>query len=92
MNVKELFQIRPTNEEQNDFIITVGQHLATEQHFKKHEEAEAYIDTPQWDMVLAMVAEMFQIHEESKHKEDKIRNDAKKVVNAIINNAKNQQK
>ena len=28
MNVKELFQIRPTNEEQNDFIITVGQHLA----------------------------------------------------------------
>ena len=33
MNVKELFQIRPTNEEQNDFIITVGQHLATEKHF-----------------------------------------------------------
>ena len=46
MNVKEAFQIRPTNEEQNDFIITVGQHLATEQHFKKREEAEQYRDTP----------------------------------------------
>lgn len=62
MNVKELFKIRPTNEEQNDFVITVGQHLATEQHFKTREEAEQYRDTPQWDMVLAIVAEMFEIH------------------------------
>lgn len=67
MNGKELFNIRPINEEQNDFIITVGQHLATEQHFKSREEAEQYIDTPQWDMILAMVAEMFTIHEEKKH-------------------------
>ena len=32
------------------------------------EEAETYRDTPKWDMVLAMVAEMFTIHEEVKHK------------------------
>ena len=62
MNVKELFQIRPTNEEQNDFIITVGKHLASEKHFTTREEAEQYRNTPQWDMVLAMVAEMFAIH------------------------------
>ena len=71
MNVKKLFQIRPTNEEQNDFMITVGQHLATEQHFKTREEAEQYIDTPQWDMILAMVAEMLEIHTNVEHKEDK---------------------
>lgn len=71
MNVKELFKIRPTNEEENDFIITVGQHLATERHFNTREEAEQYINTPQWDMILAMVAEMFQIHTEVEHKKDK---------------------
>lgn len=71
MNVNELFKIRPTNEEQNDFIITVGQHLATEQHFKTREEAEQYRDTPQWDMVLAMVSEMFEIHTENEHKTNK---------------------
>ena len=60
MNVKELFKIRPTNEEENDFIITVGQHLATEQHFKTREEAEQYRDTPQWDTILAIVAEMYR--------------------------------
>lgn len=77
MNPKELFQIRPTNEEQNDFIITVGQHLATEKHFKTREEAEQYRDTTQWDMVLAVVAEMFTIHEEVKHKESEIKTHAK---------------
>lgn len=71
MNVKELFKIRPTNEEQNDFIITVGQHLATEQHFNTREEAEQYTNTPQWDMILAMVAEMFEIHTNTDHKKDK---------------------
>lgn len=71
MNVKELFKIRPTNEEQNDFVITIGQHLATEQHFNTREEAEKYINTPQWDMILAMVAELFQIHTEVEHKKDK---------------------
>ncbi len=70
MNGDELFKIRPINEEQNDFIITIGQHLATDQHFKTREEAEQYRDTPQWDMILAMVAEMFTIHDEVKHKED----------------------
>lgn len=71
MNVNDLFKIRPTNEEQNDFIITVGKHLATERHFNTREEAEKYINTPQWDMILAMVAEMFQIQTEIEHKKDK---------------------
>ena len=68
--MNELFKIRPTNEEQNDYIITVGQHLATEKHFKTHEEAEQYIETPKWDTILAVAAEMFTIHEEVKHKNE----------------------
>lgn len=90
MNVKELFQIRPTNEEQNDFIITVGLHLATEQHFKTREEAEAYRDTPKWDIILAMVSEMFRIHEDMKHTTYKIEKGAKKVTNPINEETKKQ--
>ena len=70
MNLNELFKIRPTNEEQNDFITTVGQHLATEKHFKTREEAEKYIETPKWDTTLAVVAEMFDIHENNLHKNE----------------------
>lgn len=89
MKLNELFQIRPTNEEQNDFIITVGQHLATEQHFATREEAEKYINTPQWDMILAVVAEMFTIHEDINHKENKIEKDDKKEIKEIIEDTKN---
>lgn len=71
MNGDELFDIRPINEEQNDFIITIGQHLATEQHFKTREEAKQYRDTPRWETIIAFVAEMFEIHTAVKHKEDK---------------------
>lgn len=65
-----MFVIRPTNEEQNDFIITVGNHLATEQHFKTKAEAVAYRNTPKWEMILALMAEMFTIHESQKHNEN----------------------
>lgn len=85
MKLEELFVIRPTNEEQNDFIITVGQHLATEEHFATHEEAEKYRDKPKWDMILALIAEMFTINEERKNKESEIKEHAKTVVNSIIN-------
>lgn len=49
------FIIRPTNQECNDFIITIGQHLATEQHFTSREEAEEYMKEPKWDMIIAML-------------------------------------
>ena len=66
MNVKELFVVRPTNEKQNDFIVTIGKHLATEKRFESREEAEQYIETPQWDTILAMTGEMMDINETRK--------------------------
>lgn len=66
MKVKDLFVVRPTNEEQNDFIVTVGKHLATVTHFKSREEAENYIETPKWDTILALIGEIQEISEKRK--------------------------
>lgn len=71
MNVNDLFKIRPTNEEQNDYVATVGQHLATERHFKTREEAKKYIEKPRWDTILAVVAEMLEIHTDTEHNKNK---------------------
>ena len=92
METKELFVVRPIDNEQKEFIITVGKHLATKKKFKTKEEAEIYIKYPKWDTTFALIAEMIEANEETKHKADEIKNDAKKVVNTIINNTKNQQK
>lgn len=73
-----IFAIRPINEEQNEFIVTIGRHLATENHFKSEEEADNYIKSGPWDMIVALVAEMIEI---SKEKED--------VKSVMINNGIN---
>lgn len=66
MEAKKLFVIRTKNEENNDFIITIGKHLATEKHFESKEEAENYIETPQWDTILALIGEIQEFNENRK--------------------------
>lgn len=55
MNLKEAFKIRKKNAETNDVIITIGNHLATEQVFKSEEEAQKVIDATDWNLVAAMI-------------------------------------
>jgi hypothetical protein len=55
MNLKEIFKIRKKDAETNDVIITIGNHLATEQVFQSEEEAQKVIDATDWNLVAAMV-------------------------------------
>lgn len=61
MKATDIFKIRALNEEQNDFVITIGNHLASEKHFKTIEEANKYIKYKNWDMIFALIAEMIEI-------------------------------
>ena len=82
MEVKDLFVIHPVSEEQKEFIITVGKHLATTKRFKSRESAEIYIKYPKWDTTFALIAEIF----ESKERTNEIEKEAKEVVKETINN------
>lgn len=66
MKPKEIFKIMPTNEEKSDWIVIVGKHLATGQHFKTFKEAKNYMEAPNWETLVAVVAEMIDINEETK--------------------------
>ena len=55
MNLKEAFKIRKKDAETNDVIITIGNHLATEQVFQSEEEAQKVIDATDWNLVAAMI-------------------------------------
>lgn len=67
MEVKDLFIVRPTDNEQKEFIITVGRHLATKKKFKIKEEAENYIKYPKWDSIFALIAEMIEANEKAEN-------------------------
>lgn len=55
MDLKEAFKIRKKDAESNDVIITIGNHLATEQVFQSEEEAQKVIDATDWNLVASMV-------------------------------------
>ena len=55
MNLKEVFKIRKKDVETDEVIITIGNHLATEQVFKSEEEAQNVIDGTDWNLVAAFI-------------------------------------
>lgn len=55
MNLKEAFKIRKKDAETNEVIITIGNHLATEQVFQSEEEAQKVIDATDWNLVAALI-------------------------------------
>lgn len=74
MNLKEAFKIRKKNAESDDVIITIGNHLATEQVFPSEEEAQKVIDATDWNLVAALIyacKEADQWEKEQKNNEKK---------------------
>jgi hypothetical protein len=73
-NLKEVFIIRPTDTNENEFMITIGNHLATEEKFKSRKAAEMRINKTDWNLVAAMVyalKEADEFEKSIKKQEDK---------------------
>lgn len=52
-DMKDCFQIRPTDESGEKWMITIGNHLATEEVFKSRKAAETKINKTDWNLVSA---------------------------------------
>lgn len=53
-NLKDAFIVRALPES-DEFIITIGNHLATEEKFKSRQAAEMRINKTDWNLVSALV-------------------------------------
>lgn len=65
-NLSEAFIIRPTDKEGNEYMITIGNHLATEEKFPSKEAAEEKINQTDWNLVAAMVYALKEADEYEK--------------------------
>lgn len=73
-NLKEAFVIRPTDTNEDEFMITIGNHLATEEKFKSRKAAEMRINKTDWNLVAAMfyaLKEADEFEKSIKNQEDK---------------------
>lgn len=66
--VNKIFKVMPCNEEQTEFVVIIGRHLATEKRFATKKEAEDYMKKPKWDTIIAVVAEMLELDNKTEKK------------------------
>ena len=71
MKLKEAFKIRKKDAESDEVIITIGNHLASEQVFPSEEEAQKVIDATDWDLVAALVYTLKEADEWEKSQKEK---------------------
>ena len=66
----DAFIVRPTNEEDNEFIITIGDQIATPQKFKTRKEAEKAIEKRDWNLIVSLIITLGEkVFENLKNKE-----------------------
>lgn len=71
MKLKEVFKIRKKDAETDEVIITVGNHLASEQVFPSEEEAQKVIDATDWDLVAALIYTLKEADEWEQSQKEK---------------------
>ena len=55
INMKDIFKILPTTQEEKEYMIVIGKHLATTEKFPTREAAEERINSVDWNLVTAMI-------------------------------------
>ena len=76
-DMKDVFRVLPTTQEENEFMIVIGKHLATTEKFPTREAAEEVINSINWNLVAAMIYAC----KEADEYEKKLKRSAKKINN-----------
>lgn len=70
---EELFVVRPTNTEENDYMITIGNRLATNKRFKTVKAAQLFINKKPWELIATLVFACYEMikQQENENKLEK---------------------
>lgn len=75
-DMKDCFKIIPTNTEETEFVIVIGNHLASEEKFKSKVQAERKLNKTDWNLVSAF---FFALKEATEH-EKKIKESNEQIT------------
>ena len=80
-NIKDVFKVLPTTQEEKEYMIVIGKHLATNEKFPTREAAEERINSIDWNLIYAMIYAC----KEADEYEKKLKQTAKKIKNTNEN-------
>lgn len=83
-DMRDVFKVLPTTQEEKEYMIVIGKHLATTEQFPTREAAEERINSVDWNLVTAMIYAC----KEADEYEKKLKLSAKKAAKEIINSTK----
>ena len=81
IDMKDVFKVLPTTQEENEYMIVIGNHLATAEKFPTREAAEEKINSVDWNLIAAMIYACREADEYEK----KLKRTAKKTKNTNEN-------
>jgi hypothetical protein len=83
-DMKDVFKVLPTTQEEKEYMIVIGKHLATTEKFPTREAAEEKINSVDWNLIAAMIYAC----KEADEYEKKLKRSAKKATKEVTNNNK----
>ena len=83
-DMKDVFKVLPTTQEEKEYMIVIGNHLATTEKFPTREAAEEKINSVDWNLIAAMIYAC----KEADEYEKKLKYMAKKAAKEIIKSTK----
>lgn len=77
------FVVRPTNTEENDFIITCGNQQASIRHFKTAKAAQLYVNSKPYELIATLCVVMWNAlkSEEAKDEKNNTNNNSDNQIN-----------
>lgn len=58
MNIADLFKVRPMDETNEKFVISIGNRLASTTIYNSREEAEKAIKNKDWNLIATLICEI----------------------------------
>ena len=80
-DMKDVFKVLPTTQEEKEYMIVIGKHLATNEKFPTREAAEERINSTDWNLISSMIYAC----KEADEYEKKLKRTAKKTKNTNEN-------
>ena len=71
MDYRSIFVVRPLDAEEKEYVITIGNHLATEKRFKTKADARKCIDDKNWDLIASLIFACHEMIEAEKAEQNK---------------------
>lgn len=71
METNEILKIVPVGTETDEQIIVMGKYKVVDRVFEKRDEAETYIESKPYELIMGMVAVMIEINKNNENEKNK---------------------